>query len=77
MRNRFKLGWTRGKMEAERMTMRLDAIRVEGRREEENRLRWEDRAKRDLVEMRGDWRTRARDRGYWGRVMETAVKRDQ
>ena len=36
-RKGVKVGWTRGENERERLTKRADALRVEGRREEEDR----------------------------------------
>ena len=51
-------------MEGERLTKRADALRVDGRkRREKLRLRWEECVKRDLAGERGEWRSRARDRG--------------
>ena len=48
------------------MMKRADALGVEGRRRRGRpRLRWEDCVKRDLVEVGGERRMRARDRGEW------------
>ena len=43
------------RMEGERLTKRVDALRVEGRRRRgKPRLRWEDCVKRDLVGVGGE-----------------------
>ena len=51
------------RVEGVRLTKSADAIRVEGRRRERPRLRWEDCIKKDLVGVGGEWRMRARDGG--------------
>ena len=50
-------------MEGERLTKRADMLRVKGRRKGRPRLWWEDCVKTDLVGLRGEWRTTARDMG--------------
>ena len=58
-------------MEAERLTKKADAFRVEDRRRGRPIQRWEDCVKRDLTGVRGEWRMRARDEGsgdgWWRR----------
>ena len=49
MRSRLKWAGHVERMEGERLTMRADALRVEGRRRGRPRLRWEDCVKRDLA----------------------------
>ena len=48
------MGWTCGKHGRERLTKRVDALRVEGRRRRGRpRLTWEDCMKRDSVGVGG------------------------
>ena len=52
------------RMEGARLTKGADALTVEGRRRNgRRRLRWEDCVKRDVVEVGGELRMRARDGG--------------
>ena len=62
-----KVDWTGGNnKKGERLTKRLDALRVEGTmRRGRPRLRWEDSAKRGLAGVGGEWRSRATERGVW------------
>ena len=62
-RSRLKWAGHVERMEGERLTKRVDALRVEGRR----RLRWEDCVKGHLVGLAGEWRTRAKGNGdrWW------------
>ena len=76
---RSRLKWTGHveRMEGVGLMMRLDVLRMEGRRRRGRpRLRWEDCVKRDLVGMGREWRTRARDRVEWRQLVETVVKQN-
>ena len=56
---------------------RADAFGVECRRRRgRHRLRWEKCVKRYLAGLGREWRMKSRDRGKWGRLAETKVKRD-
>ena len=71
-----KMGGENGR--GEWLTKRADVLRVEGKkRKGRPRLRWEDCVKRDLARVRGEGRTRARDKGGWRWVVEKTVKREQ
>ena len=72
------------RVEGERLKMRADAHRVEGRRGRSGKggLRWEDCFKRDVAGVRGEWRTTARNReggvetnGGQGGETESATKK--
>ena len=66
VRSRLKWAGHVERMEGVRLTKRTDSLRVEGRRGRP-RLRRENYVKRDLAEVGGEWRMRAKERGEWRR----------
>ena len=76
MRSRLRWAGHVERMEGVRLTKRTDALGVADRRRGRPRLRREDCVKRDLVGVRGEWRTRVSSRGEWRRLVETVVKQN-
>ena len=72
------MAWTLGTNGRETDVEEMGYAQVDGRKRRGRQgIIWEDCLKRALTGLGGKWRTRARDKREWRRVVETAVKREQ